>query len=179
MTTLLAFDTSGPWVAAQLSHDGTVHTDVVDMKRGQAETLLPQLEGLLAQAGIGWADLSRIGVGVGPGNFTGIRISVAAARGLALGLDIPAIGISGLDALANQGAPAVLPAPRGQSYRIVDGEIVISEVEAPTIDPAQLVAGIAACAAVHSLPAPRPTPLYVRPADAAPPSDPAPVILDA
>jgi tRNA threonylcarbamoyl adenosine modification protein YeaZ len=68
-----------------------------EMGRGQAERLMPLLEEMLAEAGVGWSDLDRIGVGVGPGNFTGIRISVSAARGLALGLDIPAVGVSGFD----------------------------------------------------------------------------------
>ena len=57
---------------------------------------MPLLEDVLAEAGIGWRDLAAIGVGTGPGNFTGVRISVAAARGLALGLGIPAIGVTRL-----------------------------------------------------------------------------------
>lgn len=71
-----------------------------DMQKGQAERLMPMLEEVLAQGGAEWRDLSAIGVGIGPGNFTGIRISVSAARGLALGLAIPAIGVSMLEALA-------------------------------------------------------------------------------
>ena len=70
------------------------------MARGQAERLFGLLEELLAAAGAQWRDLCRIGVGIGPGNFTGTRISVAAARGLALSLGIPAIGVSSLEALA-------------------------------------------------------------------------------
>ena len=89
------------------------------MARGQAERLVPLLEELLAEAGHGWADLSALAVGVGPGNFTGIRISVALARGLALGLGVPVIGVTGFEALSED-APrpvlATLPAPRGQVY---------------------------------------------------------------
>ena len=55
------------------------------MEKGQAERLMPMLAEMLAEAGVGFGDLARIGVGTGPGNFTGVRISVAAARGLALG----------------------------------------------------------------------------------------------
>ncbi len=92
------------------------------MARGQAESLFPALEGLMAEANMAWQDLDAIGVGVGPGNFTGIRISVSAARGLALSLDIPAIGISTLEAIFHvagrpTGRVAVfLPAPRGSIY---------------------------------------------------------------
>ena len=59
------------------------------MARGQAERLVPMLEEMLAEAGLGWRDLDALGVCTGPGNFTGIRISVSAARGLALALDVP------------------------------------------------------------------------------------------
>ena len=92
------------------------------MARGQAESLFPTLEGLLGEAGMAWQDLDAIGVGVGPGNFTGIRISVSAARGLALSLGIPAIGINTLEAIFHiAGRPAgrtavFLPAPKGSTY---------------------------------------------------------------
>ncbi len=89
------------------------------MGRGQAERLMPMLDELLTETGIGWADLGAIGVGIGPGNFTGIRISIAAARGLALALGIPAIGISRFDALAyGQPRPcvALVDAPRDRIY---------------------------------------------------------------
>lgn len=68
--------------------------------RGQAERLLPMLEEVLRERGVAWGDLDGLGVCVGPGNFTGLRLGVAAARGLALALDVPAIGISRLEALA-------------------------------------------------------------------------------
>lgn len=116
----LAFDTSGPaCCAAILSGDRVMAERVEDMARGQAERLIPLLEDLLDEAGVAWSDLGRIGVGTGPGNFTGIRISVAAARGLALSLGCPAIGVSTLDALAH-GLPrpclTVVPARRGAVY---------------------------------------------------------------
>ncbi len=69
------------------------------MEKGQAERLMPLLAEVLAEAGVALGDVDAIGVGIGPGNFTGIRLSVAAARGLALALRVPAIGVSGFDAL--------------------------------------------------------------------------------
>ena len=94
---ILAFDTSGPHCAAALLEDGQITAArCEEMAKGQAERLMPLLEEILTEAGRDWRALDRIGVGVGPGNFTGIRISVSAARGLALGLGVPAIGVSAL-----------------------------------------------------------------------------------
>lgn len=91
------------------------------MERGQADRLMPLLEDLLAEAGLAWRDLGAIGVGVGPGNFTGVRIGVSAARGLALGLGIPAVGVSGFEQMLQGYGYAgrlmvSLPAPAGQAY---------------------------------------------------------------
>lgn len=92
------------------------------MARGQAESLFPTLEELMGEADTVWQDLDAIGVGVGPGNFTGIRISVSAARGLALSLGIPAVGISTFEAIFDiadrpSGRVAVfLPARKGSAY---------------------------------------------------------------
>ena len=77
---------------------------------------------MLAEAGASYADLRRIGVAAGPGSFTGIRVGVAAARGLALALDIPAVGIDTLEALAaphlagERPVLCVLDARRGELY---------------------------------------------------------------
>ena len=135
---ILGFDTSAAHCAAALLSGGRVlamrHED---MTRGQAERLFPLIEGLLAEAGVAWRDLSAIGVGTGPGNFTGIRISVSAARGLALSLGIPAIGISTLEAQAF-GAPGVVvatvAAPRDQLYLQVIGGAEPSAPVLATLD---------------------------------------------
>lgn len=92
-----------------------------DMHRGQAERLFPACEDLLRGCRLGWSELDAIGVGVGPGNFTGIRIAVSAARGLALALGIPAVGVSGFECLADasthDGPKMIsLPAPRDKAY---------------------------------------------------------------
>lgn len=190
---VLGFDTSAAHCAAGLFWEGrTLPSRYEEMQRGQAEALMPMLEGLLTEAGLGWRDLGAIGVGIGPGNFTGIRISVSAARGLALGLGVPAIGVSSfeLQAQGRGDGPALitLPAPRGQAYaqRFEGGAPVAApdliEAEAPPAPygrgTGSLIAEIAARRlAGATAPIPRPAPLYVRPADAAPMRDAAPVIL--
>ena len=184
---LLAFDTSAAHCAAALLFNGQVTTRVDEMAKGQAEHLMPMLEEVLAAADLTWADLDGIGVGIGPGNFTGIRISLGAARGLALGLGKPAIGVNGFDARAFQEPlpyTATIPAPRNQSYAQVFDVTGISTAEqcetpAGQQKPASdLIAAIALIAAARlGDPVARPAPLYIRSADAAPPRDPAPTIL--
>ncbi|MGD9863918.1 MAG: tRNA (adenosine(37)-N6)-threonylcarbamoyltransferase complex dimerization subunit type 1 TsaB [Pseudodonghicola sp.] len=209
---ILAFDTSAAHCAAALlSGDRLLDLRGEEMGRGQAERLMPLLEELLAAAGVTWADLTAIGVGEGPGNFTGIRIAVAAARGLALGLKVPAIGVSTFDALREgAGAPALasVAAPRGMVYLQAPGgaplgpmppedlpadvsgsglPVIGAEAEAlaartggaalPAAYPlAEAIARAAARRLGTGTPLPRP--LYVRPADAAPPRDAPPVLLD-
>ena len=65
-----------------------------------AETLQPLLERALEQAGVGWEDVGRICVGIGPGGFTGLRLGIATARALAQGHDLEVVGVSSLEALA-------------------------------------------------------------------------------
>ena len=98
----LGFDTSAAHCAAALLQgDRLLAQAHEDMARGQAERLFPLLGELLAGAGVDWRDLSVIGCGTGPGNFTGIRISVAAARGLSLSLGVPAVGVTVTEAMAH------------------------------------------------------------------------------
>lgn len=197
---ILAFDTSAAHCAAALLCNGTITLRHEAMDKGQAERLMPLLAELLADAGLTWQDLTAIGVGTGPGNFTGVRISVAAARGLALGLGVPAIGVTRLEALA-YGLPrpitVIEDARRGEAYvqrfdpeagaaRLVDlAELgatdgVQTGSAAPNGIPAAmpLAEAIARIAAARlGTPQPRPAPFYLRGADASPPSDPPPVIL--
>lgn len=186
--TILGFDTSAAHCAAALLLDGEITTRVDLMARGQAEHLMVMLDDMLSDAGIGWSALDAVAVGIGPGNFTGIRISVSAARGVALGLGKPAIGVSSLEALAH-GQPrpftACLPAPRDHHYAQTFaasglGETALAAGAATLPDPVVLITNIVQIAAerlASGVPITRPAPLYLRPADAAPPSDPAPVIL--
>jgi tRNA threonylcarbamoyladenosine biosynthesis protein TsaB len=75
------------------------------MARGHAEALMPLVMEIMAEARIDFADLAKVAVGVGPGSFTGIRIALAAARGIALAAGLPAVGIDSFSAVA-----ATLPA---------------------------------------------------------------------
>lgn len=98
---VLSFDTAAAHCAAALvSGDQILGAMSEPLFKGQAERLIPMLEELLTGAGKNWSDLDLIAVGIGPGNFTGVRISVSAARGLALSLGIPAVGVSVFEALA-------------------------------------------------------------------------------
>jgi tRNA threonylcarbamoyl adenosine modification protein YeaZ len=174
-----------------VSGDQVLCANLEEMSRGQAERLMPLLQEVLTEAGKDWSDLDRIGVGIGPGNFTGIRISVSAARGLALGLDVPAVGVSAFEAIALD-APNHVPAvaaPRGQAYvapaakapYLATPEEALSLMEngaLATAQPEILAIQIAKIAADKPADAP-PAPLYIRPADAAPSRDQAPVILPA
>ncbi|HEY9037578.1 MAG TPA: tRNA (adenosine(37)-N6)-threonylcarbamoyltransferase complex dimerization subunit type 1 TsaB [Roseovarius sp.] len=190
-TYILGFDTSAAHCAAALlCGPRVVAKRSEEMTRGQAERLMPLLEEVLAEAGIVWGDLARIGVGVGPGNFTGIRIGVSAARGLALALEIPAIGVTGFQAISLDASPphvAAIPAPRDHVYvQTPDGtQALMSVAEAEGIGaplrylPAadEMACSIARLAAVAP-PGPAPAPLYLRAADAAPARDAPPVMLD-
>ena len=117
---ILAFDTSAAHCAAALLSGGQILAQMhEDMAKGQAERLIPLLDEVLLNAGMRWRELDALAVGVGPGNFTGIRIGVSAARGLALGLGMPAIGVSVFEARA-EGLPRPLyvveDARRGDVY---------------------------------------------------------------
>ncbi|MEB8387146.1 tRNA (adenosine(37)-N6)-threonylcarbamoyltransferase complex dimerization subunit type 1 TsaB [Rhodobacteraceae bacterium KMM 6894] len=128
---ILGVDTSGPYCSAALFQGGDVLSDVYeDMSKGQAEALFPLLEDLMVRGGACWGDLSAIGVGTGPGNFTGIRIAVSAMRGLALALEVPVIGVTLLEALVHATSGPVIAsiaAPRGQAF--VQGVRMAREVE--------------------------------------------------
>ena len=184
---ILAFDTSAAHCAAALLLGDRVVTRVDEMAKGQAEHLMPMLEHMLTEENLSWRDLDGIGVGVGPGNFTGIRISLSAARGLSLGLGKPAIGVNGFDARAfGEALPytATIPAPRNQSFVQefrAGGKTEPVQVEAPARPQktaTELIAAVARLAASRlDAAVARPAPLYIRSADAAPPRDPAPVLL--
>ena len=102
----LALDTTGPACsAALLGGDVRVASDSGIIKRGHAEYLGPQVQALLKNAGIGPLDLERITVCTGPGSFTGLRVALAFAKGLALPRNIDVVGISALQVWAAMADP--------------------------------------------------------------------------
>ena len=121
----LAFDTATAVATSALVDGGSDgHLEVLGERCSRAQTLLEDVDALLRQAGAHPSDLDRLAVGVGPGSFTGVRIGLAVARGLALSLDLPGSGVSTLAALA-AGAPGALPvvdAKRREVFTLVDGE---------------------------------------------------------
>lgn len=102
---LLAFETSTEACSVALWRDGEVVERFDIAPRRHAELALPWAEALLAEAGVARTQLDAIAVGRGPGAFTGVRLGVAIAQGIALALDVPVLPVSTLLALAAR-APA-------------------------------------------------------------------------
>jgi tRNA threonylcarbamoyladenosine biosynthesis protein TsaB len=193
---ILAFDTSAAHCAAVLLRGDAVLARADEtMDRGQAERLFPMLEELLAEAGTRWGDLDGVGVCTGPGNFTGLRVAVAAARGLAMGLGIPAVGVSRFEVLAGRAGAVVVSIAdkRGSFFQAFRHGMALGppaiDLAAPPEVPAGVMVidatdlrcdlvGLARIAARRLDRAEPPAPLYLRAADAMPPSEPPPLILD-
>ena len=103
---LLAFDSAQAACSSAILHDGTiVARRIAHMQRGHAEALMPMIVGVLGDAGIGFAALDRVAVTIGPGSYTGIRVGLAAAKGIALARGIPLIGVTTLEAVARAARP--------------------------------------------------------------------------
>jgi tRNA threonylcarbamoyladenosine biosynthesis protein TsaB len=101
---ILAFDTATDVATSALVDDG----EVLGERVSRAQTLLEDVDALLRQGGARPAGIEGLAVGVGPGSFTGVRVGLATARGLALALGVPVAGVSTLAALA-AGAPGATP----------------------------------------------------------------------
>ncbi|MBI1620979.1 tRNA (adenosine(37)-N6)-threonylcarbamoyltransferase complex dimerization subunit type 1 TsaB [Aquamicrobium zhengzhouense] len=194
---ILAIDTAANLCAASVfdTQRGELGQHVLDLGKGHAEQLMGTIEAALAAAGVTYADLGAIAVSIGPGSFTGVRVGVSTARGLALTLKIPAVGVSTLEALASEAASgksviARIDAGRGQAYVArysADGEtefgpaalsldeadvmVASGEGEADIVeDKAASISVYArlAAAKLASGNAAPPKPLYLRDADAKP-----------
>jgi tRNA threonylcarbamoyladenosine biosynthesis protein TsaB len=116
----LAFDTATSAATAALVRDGEVLGETVS----RAVRVLEDADDLFRESGAARAELTGIVVGTGPGSFTGLRMGVAAARGLALALELPVAGVSTLAALVAgaDGALPVVDAGRREIFTLVDGE---------------------------------------------------------
>lgn len=134
----LAIDCSARFCSIALlnqSEDRILATASPDIGRGHAEQLPGVLQSVLTEAGVDLSQVGRIGVTIGPGSFAGIRVGVAFARGLALALDVPAVGVGSLEAIAIPAARhhakatmAVLDAKRDHVWAIlVDADGTVTE----------------------------------------------------
>jgi len=119
----LAFDTATEVATSALVDDG----EVLGERISRASTLLEDVDALLRQGGAHPRDLGALVVGIGPGSFTGVRVGLATARGLAFALTLEGAGVSTLEALA-AGAPGAVPvvdARRREVFTLVDGKPVV------------------------------------------------------
>jgi tRNA threonylcarbamoyladenosine biosynthesis protein TsaB len=133
---ILALDTSTEYCSVALWQDGTVTERCELVGQKHSERLMEMLDALLRAAGVKLAQLDGIAFGMGPGSFTGVRIACGATQGLALGANLPVVGVCTLQALAEAaGKPrviAALDARMGEIYHAVyekrgDGWAALSE----------------------------------------------------
>lgn len=120
---LLAFDTAMAACSVAVidtDHGLPLAAALVPMERGHAEAVAPMVEVAMAEAGLGFKDLDRIAVTIGPGTFTGVRIGLSLARGFGVALNLPVVGIDTLSAIAQNlsAGPAlvVADARKGEVY---------------------------------------------------------------
>lgn len=117
---VLGIDTClGACAAAVLTDGQVLATRSEAMTRGHQERLAPLVQEVMAEAGVTFAELGLVGVTIGPGSFTGLRVGLAFAKGLSAALGIPVAGVGSLAALAEPVAGTVLAAidaRRGQLY---------------------------------------------------------------
>jgi tRNA threonylcarbamoyladenosine biosynthesis protein TsaB len=135
----LAFDTATEVATSALVDDG----EVLGERASRAQTLLEDVDALLRQGGAHPRDLDALAVGIGPGSFTGVRIGLAAARGLALALGLPGAGVSTLAALA-AGAPGAVPvidARRREVFPIAGGVPAVLAPSEVAFEPGVLCVG--------------------------------------
>ncbi|GGB37383.1 tRNA (adenosine(37)-N6)-threonylcarbamoyltransferase complex dimerization subunit type 1 TsaB [Oceanisphaera marina] len=118
MTRILAIDTATEACSAALWQDGTVLSRYQVAPRGHTDLILPMVAELLAEGELALNQLDGLAFGRGPGSFTGVRITLGVAQGLAFGADLPLLGVSNLQALA-QGA-----------HRVCGAEQVLSAIDA-------------------------------------------------
>ncbi len=132
---ILSIDTATPCSSVALTrgtrNNGTVLASLgVSSKITHSRRLLSIIDYLMSETEVGWASIEAIAVSLGPGSFTGLRIGMATAKGLAFAADKPMIGVSTLDGLASKCAPfpwicAVLDARKNEVYAAfyrTDGE---------------------------------------------------------
>jgi len=108
MGLILSIETATKVCSVALHQDGNL-VGMLELiqENVHAQKLIPLTEGLLRQAGVSSQDLDAIAVSGGPGSYTGLRVGVSTAKGLAYAMDIPLIGVDTLDALARRVLPVI------------------------------------------------------------------------
>lgn len=189
---ILAFDATANACSVALVRDGVqLASRSEQMEKGQAERLFPMIRDMMGERPL--AEIDAIAVCTGPGNFTGARIGVAAARGLALSLGAPSVGVDRFECAAGDDACVIVPG-RGASVHAAlfkegaiarsatinrDDIAAFSEGRAVTeVADVDLVAlALVAERKLASGHSPRPAPRYLRPVNAALPSEAPPPLL--
>jgi tRNA threonylcarbamoyladenosine biosynthesis protein TsaB len=105
MSVILAFDCSVADLSAAIVRDGRPLAQLTEAGREQSSRLLPAIERLVDEAAIERRDIGLIAVTIGPGSFTGVRVGLAAAHGLAIGLGVPLAGLPTTEVLLAQAPP--------------------------------------------------------------------------
>ncbi|SUB82655.1 UGMP family protein [Pragia fontium] len=117
-TRILALDTATEACSVAIWNDGDIHALYELCPREHTQRILPMVQQILAESGLKLTDIDALAFGSGPGSFTGVRIGIGIAQGLALGADLPMIGLSTLNTMA-QGA-----------YRMTGASQVLTAIDA-------------------------------------------------
>ncbi|MDX2073746.1 MAG: tRNA (adenosine(37)-N6)-threonylcarbamoyltransferase complex dimerization subunit type 1 TsaB [Alphaproteobacteria bacterium] len=187
--TILAIDSAIGISSVAIWHGRKVAVYLEDRESTmQSARLMPLVEAALAQAGLSYGDITRVAATVGPGSFTGIRIGLAAARGIAFAAGIPCVGYTTLEVMhAAGGELCILNAGKGEVFYQVFGENATepaigklddilarypNAIIASSVSPAAITHpradALARLAATHPENAVAPSPFYIRPPDAKP-----------
>jgi tRNA threonylcarbamoyladenosine biosynthesis protein TsaB len=129
MSLVLAFDCAVSGLGIAVVRDGIRLAGLAEDGRDQAARLLPAIETVLGEAGVGRRELSLIAVTIGPGSFTGVRVGLAAARGLAVGLGVPLAGLATTSVLRAQAVPRGRAVVAAIDSRLGDWFCAIAEGE--------------------------------------------------
>jgi tRNA threonylcarbamoyl adenosine modification protein YeaZ len=150
---LLALDTATEACSVAVLTESGCWAVLREVGRGHADEILPMVDGMLAEAGITLGTVDAIVAGVGPGSFTGVRISVSVAQGLAFGAGVPVIAVNSLEALACQALWGVPVTGMAAAPGVAAGPGAEAAAQSVTAAPCGAAAGPGAEAAAQSVPA--------------------------